>query len=83
MGWGKGGGGRPAPPPSLILQKCVNARKGSQRPAALEADFHLGLKSSLHLVAQRICAIYHYNCTKNGKGLKVGTKEADSHTDQI
>ena len=32
---------------------------------------------TIHLV-RRICAIYQYNCTKNGKGLKIGTKEADT-----
>ena len=30
------------------------------------------------LLVRRICAIYQYNYTKNGKGLKIGTKEADT-----
>ena len=29
------------------------------------------------LIVQRICEIYRYNCAKNDKGLKIGTKEAD------
>ena len=29
-------------------------------------------------IVRRICAIYQYNCTKNGKGLKIVTKEADT-----
>ena len=27
---------------------------------------------------QRMCAIYQYHCAKNGKGFKIGTKEADT-----
>ena len=26
-------------------------------------------------IVQHICAIYQYNCAKNGKGLRIGTKE--------
>ena len=29
-------------------------------------------------IVRRICAICQYNCAKNGKGLKIGTKEADT-----
>ena len=29
-------------------------------------------------IVQRICTIYQYNYAKNGKGLKVGKKEADA-----
>ena len=29
-------------------------------------------------IVRRICAIYQYNCAKNCKGLKIGTKEADN-----
>ena len=29
-------------------------------------------------VVRQICAIYQYNCAKNGKDLKIGTKEADT-----
>ena len=31
-----------------------------------------------YLLVQRICAIYKYNCANNGKGLKIGTKKADT-----
>ena len=37
-----------------------------------------GHLSSIFGIVQRICAIYQHNCAKNGKGLKVGTKEADT-----
>ena len=30
------------------------------------------------LLVQRIFAIYQYSCAKNGKGLKISTKEADT-----
>ena len=29
-------------------------------------------------IGQQICAIYHYNCAKNDKGLKIATKEVDT-----
>ena len=30
------------------------------------------------LLVRRISASFQYNCAKNGKGLKIGTKEADT-----
>ena len=30
------------------------------------------------MLVQQICAIYRYNCNKNGKGVKIGTKEVDT-----
>ena len=30
------------------------------------------------ILVRRISASFHYNCAKNGKGLKIGTKEADT-----
>ena len=35
-------------------------------------------KNKIDLVVLRISASFQYNCTKNGKGLKIGTKEADT-----
>ena len=29
-------------------------------------------------IVKQICATYQYNCAKNGKGLRIGTKEADT-----
>ena len=29
-------------------------------------------------IVRQICAIYQYNCAKDGKGLKIHTKEADT-----
>ena len=29
-------------------------------------------------IVERICAVYQYNCTKNGKGFKIATKEVDA-----
>ena len=31
-----------------------------------------------HYLVRRISARFQYNCAKNGKGLKIGTKEADT-----
>ena len=30
------------------------------------------------ILLRQVCTIYQYNCAKNGKGLKIGTKEADT-----
>ena len=32
----------------------------------------------IHILGRRISASFQYNCAKNGKGLKIGTKEADT-----
>ena len=32
----------------------------------------------IFLLVRRISASFQYNCAKNGKGLKIGTKEADT-----
>ena len=34
------------------------------------------LFDSLAIIVRRISASFQYNCAKNGKGLKIGTKEA-------
>ena len=33
---------------------------------------------STSLLVRRISASFQYNCAKNGEGLKIGTKEADT-----
>ena len=35
-------------------------------------------KADIQLLVWRISASFQYNCAKNGKGLKIGTKEADT-----
>ena len=36
------------------------------------------VRSAVYFIVHQICAIYQYNCTKNGKGLKIVTKESDT-----
>ena len=45
---------------------------------AFEAGWLKIMSQSNRYIVRRISASFQYNCPKNGKGPKIGTKEADT-----
>ena len=48
----------------------------SQVLVSLDPCFYAQSIVNIALIVRRISARFQYNCAKNGKGLKIGTKEA-------
>ena len=56
------------------MRKTCNKRSLSFLHNKSGGNINLYIK----IIVGRICEIYQYNCAKNGKGLKIGTKEAET-----
>ena len=66
----------------VIMQKhcnCVSDINDQSILNCCKDGWRLALCNCRHLdTVRRISASFQYNCAKNGKGLKIGTKEADT-----
>ena len=63
---------------SVHIRRAISHSHMTYRLAETVPSWFLLNLKVVQVIVRRISARVQYNCAKNGKGLKIGTKEADT-----